>query len=310
MRATVLGFGLMAALPVWGFELAVPGGAVTAEVSSPADSVRLPDGPWVEGGLVPETEGAIRRRAVRAGGSILTTLQLISPIRDALEADGYEVVFDCADVVCGGFDFRFQLDILGEPEMHVDLGDYRYLLARKQKTDDDEAHAVSVVVSRGSEAGFVHVTEVYAAEKAPPATPLPDISVTESPKFDGDLGATLEAIGHVVLSDLDFGSGASDLGAGPFESLQSLADWLAASPGTRVAIVGHTDAVGSLEANTALSQRRADAVRSRLLSDFGVADNQVSALGAGYLAPIATNATEEGRAANRRVEVVLLEIAR
>jgi OOP family OmpA-OmpF porin len=306
LRAGLL-LAALAALPASAVEIAVPGGQVTVADASPATSVRLPDRPWAEGAAVNEVEGAVRRRAIRAGGSTLTVLQLMVPIREALEAEGYEIVFDCADVVCGGFDFRFQLDILGEPQMHVDLGDYRYLLAQKPEAGEDEARAVSVVASRGRDAGYVHVTEVFAAETAPEAAPLPSVAAAV-PKLSGDLAATLEAAGHAVLSDLDFGSGASDLGAGPYDSLTALADWLAANPAARVVIVGHTDSVGSLEANTALSRRRAEAVRGWLTGALGADPGQIIAEGAGYLAPVASNLTEAGRALNRRVEVVLLSV--
>ena len=79
-----------------------------------------------------------------------------------------------------------------------------------------------------------------------------------------------------------------------------------ANPTITVAIVGHTDAVGSLAGNTALSKRRAESVRARLIEDYGVDPEQLQADGVGYLAPIASNLTDAGRAANRRVDVILL----
>ena len=74
----------------------------------------------------------------------------------------------------------------------------------------------------------------------------------------------------------------------------------------RVALVGHTDAQGSLDANIALSKRRAQAVADRLVAGHGVARAQLQAEGMGWLAPVATNLTPEGREANRRVEAVVL----
>ena len=299
---------MVATLPALAFEPAVPGGVVTAMDVSPADSVRMPNSPWTEGAAVPEVEGAIRRRAIRAGGSTLTTLQLLAPLRDALVDAGFEIVFDCADAVCGGFDFRFQLDILGEPDMHVDLGDFRYLLARRPEAADGEARAVSIVVSRSGDAGWVHITEVFTPEEAPETAQQaqPARNLDDGPVPRDGFGETLLDRGHIVLTDLDFGSGASDLSEAPYASLAALAEWLAENTTARVAIVGHTDGVGSLEANIALSRRRAETVRARLVDRLGVEPGQVVADGAGYLAPVASNGTEAGRAANRRVEVVLL----
>jgi len=71
-----------------------------------------------------------------------------------------------------------------------------------------------------------------------------------------------------------------------------------------VVLVGHTDASGALAPNIALSRARAQAVRAALVA-LGAKADQIGAEGAGYLAPRATNLTPEGRAQNRRVEVML-----
>ncbi|WP_236951445.1 OmpA family protein [Ketogulonicigenium robustum] len=74
-------------------------------------------------------------------------------------------------------------------------------------------------------------------------------------------------------------------------------------------MVGHTDATGALAANQAVSTARAAAVRQRLINENGVNPAQLDAAGAGYLAPRASNADADGRALNRRVEVVVLPAA-
>jgi len=306
MRRAFFTLAYLAATPVAAFDLGVPLGTQTASDSIIADSVRLPNAPWSLGEAVASVDGDIIRRAYRAPGGSLTTLQLMSPLSEALIAAGFEEVFACADAACGGFDFRFQLDLLGEPDMHVDLGDYRYFLAQRAS---GEPHTVAVVASRSSSAGFVHITEVYEASEATleeldtPADPEP----IGLPRVGGVLIDALVSDGRAVLEDLDFGSGSAELGEGPYASLSELAEWLRATPSARVALVGHTDAVGSLEANTALSLRRAETTAQRLIDQFGVASAQVDAHGAGYLAPRASNLSDTGRAANRRVEVVLVE---
>ena len=111
-----------------------------------------------------------------------------------------------------------------------------------------------------------------------------------------------------MLADLEFETGSADLGAGPYASLDDLATWLATNPSARIVLVGHTDAVGSLDANTSLSRRRATSVAERLVARFGTDPAQLQSAGAGYLSPVASNLTPEGRATNRRVEVVLLSL--
>jgi OOP family OmpA-OmpF porin len=186
--------------------------------------------------------------------------------------------------------------------MYVDLGDYRYVLMEKA---GGAPLKVALVASRSATAGFLHVTEVFEANfpDLGAEAPVPSDALDTSGLID-----TLLSNGHSVLSDLDFITGSADLGPGPFSSLQTISLWLETNPDARVVFVGHTDSVGSLEANTGLSQRRATSVVDRLVSEFGTNPDQLDAVGAGYLSPVASNLTEEGRAANRRVEVVLLSV--
>lgn len=294
------------ATPAMALNLTLPGGSLAAQTESPADSVRLPRAPWSPGTLYPSVEGAVRRSVYTVLNPALTTLQLLDPVRSALVAEGYREVFTCADEACGGFDFRFQLDLIPAPDMYVDLGNFRYLLMEKPGA---APHLVGLVASSSTTTGYLHVTEVgeaYLPERTAPApdAPPPDPEQTGTP----DLIATLVDTGHAVLPDLEFATGSSDLGPGPFPSLQKLANWLADTPGARIVLVGHTDAVGSLEANTNLSRRRAQSVLDRLTNTLGADPSRVTAAGAGALSPIASNLDAEGRAANRRVEVVLLSM--
>jgi outer membrane protein OmpA-like peptidoglycan-associated protein len=72
----------------------------------------------------------------------------------------------------------------------------------------------------------------------------------------------------------------------------------------KVYVVGHTDNVGALAGNMDLSKRRAAAVVQELTSKYGVAAARLASFGAGPYAPIASNDKEDGRALNRRVELV------
>ncbi|MEO7475752.1 MAG: OmpA family protein, partial [Gemmatimonadales bacterium] len=83
-----------------------------------------------------------------------------------------------------------------------------------------------------------------------------------------------------------------------------LAGLLARHPDWRATIEGHTDSVGTAEANQALSARRADAVRARLVGAHGTDGARLRTAGLGSTRPRESNATIEGRARNRRVELV------
>lgn len=262
-----------------------------------------------DGSVVPSRviEGALDQRAFQLGTEGLTTLAVLAPLRDQVRAAGYEIVFECEARSCGGFDFRFGTDVMPEPDMHVDLSDYRFLSAVSG------AEAVSILVSRSASSAYVQITRVTEAPltASPQATEieLPDeiaapIASATVPDAGG-IAQALDQIGVAVLDDLVFDSGSATLTEGDYGSLATVAAWLQANPAGTVALVGHTDASGSLTGNIALSERRAEAVAEVLIDTHGADRARVIAKGVGFLAPRATNQTEEGRQKNRRVEVIV-----
>lgn len=319
LRACI--FGLAASLPQTSPAITLDFPAVArplAERVVPQDSYFIPLAAFEDGpvsGVV--AEGAVRMQSWKVGAGGLTTLQILAPLRRQLEASGFTTIFECEDRVCGGFDFRFQMEILPEPDMHVNLGDFRFLAARRDVGEITEY--VSLIVSRSANAGFVQLSHVGALQEnanittstKTPDAPLEDAEVSRS--LPGAttgvtltaIGQKLETAGHATLEDLEYKTGSSQLGDREFASLASLANYLKANPERRVVLVGHTDATGSLSGNISLSRKRARAVVDRLTGALGVPARQVSADGVGYLAPRASNLTDDGRAENRRVEVIL-----
>ena len=119
--------------------------------------------------------------------------------------------------------------------------------------------------------------------------------------------ATSEARGQVMtLSGEAFASGQSQLKPEARDNLQRVVEFVNRFPDKAVLIEGHTDSQGSANLNQVLSQKRAEAVRDALLQD-GVAASRLTAVGLGKDRPVADNASAEGRARNRRVEIVVLD---
>lgn len=87
-------------------------------------------------------------------------------------------------------------------------------------------------------------------------------------------------------------------------TLDEIAKLLKSQENLKIIVVGHTDYMGGYDYNMNLSGRRANAVMSALVSDYGIAATRLKSDGVGYLAPVASNLTEAGRAQNRRVELV------
>ena len=286
----------------------------TARQGSAHGSFALPVGPWADGRVERlALTGAVEHQSWRLPAMAGGTLGLMQDLSGQLVASGYAPLFDCETDFCGGFDFRFETKVLPEPEMHVDLGDFRFLAARKGT--GKSADYLALLVSRAGDVGFVQLSHVgpagsrvalaakpVVAPVVPAAPVMPAAPVAASA---ATLSDALENRGNVVLEDLSFASGATALSSGPFSSLAELAAYLAAHPERAVLIVGHTDAVGPLAVNVALSRQRAQSVVDRLVADHGVDPAQISAGGVGFLAPRASNLTDEGRQKNRRVEAVL-----
>lgn len=113
----------------------------------------------------------------------------------------------------------------------------------------------------------------------------------------------------ITLGDLLFATGKSDLTGNAGANLDKLAAFLAEYSDRSVLIEGHTDSVGTEQSNQLLSQRRAEAVKSYLVSR-GVQANRLSTSGLGQGSPIASNETAGGRQQNRRVDVIISNVQR
>jgi len=133
-------------------------------------------------------------------------------------------------------------------------------------------------------------------------------TVMEGGKVTVDTRAIQEGLqrdGKVALYGVTFDTNKAVIREQSSEQLEQMAKALQAQPKMKVFIVGHTDDQGEFEANMTLSQKRAQAVADALASKYGIPANRMMPRGVANMAPVASNATEEGRAKNRRVELVV-----
>ncbi len=119
-----------------------------------------------------------------------------------------------------------------------------------------------------------------------------------------DMQRGIGAEGRVAVYGILFDFDKDTLRPDSKPQLEEIASLLNGVPALRVLIVGHTDGSGAMEYNQTLSERRARAVVEALVRDHGVDRGRLRAAGVGMAAPVATNRTDEGRAKNRRVELV------
>jgi len=118
------------------------------------------------------------------------------------------------------------------------------------------------------------------------------------------LAGEITRTGHASVYGIHFDTGKTEVKPESEATLKEIAKLLQQNPQLKLYVVGHTDNVGALAANTELSQRRAEAVLKVLTGKFGISAARLQAAGDGPTAPVASNDTEEGRAKNRRVELV------
>jgi OOP family OmpA-OmpF porin len=124
--------------------------------------------------------------------------------------------------------------------------------------------------------------------------------VANADAFSKDIRST----GHAAVYGIYFDTGKSVVKPESDAALGEIAKLLKADAGLKVHVVGHTDNVGSMDSNMKLSQARAEAVVKVLTGKYGMAAARLKSYGVASLAPVASNDAEEGRAKNRRVELV------
>ncbi|MDP3816956.1 OmpA family protein [Pseudomonas sp.] len=151
----------------------------------------------------------------------------------------------------------------------------------------DTEWAPSVGIGMNFGGGSKPVAEVVEAAPAPVAEPV----AAEEP---------VELV-RVEL-DVKFDFDKSSVKEESYGDIKNLADFMKQYPQTTTVVEGHTDSKGTDAYNQNLSERRANAVRDVLVNQYGVEAGRVNAAGYGEARPVADNATDTGRAVNRRVE--------
>ncbi|MEM7269939.1 MAG: OmpA family protein [Pseudomonadota bacterium] len=280
------------------------GSVLTHSLSRSFDEYAMPVGPFTRDEQPVETlEGRVNEFVFELNDET-STLEAIRNYEARLEELGFEQVYQCDDKTCGGFDFRFNTYIVDPPAMRFDLADFRFLAASRA---EDASHA-AVLTSRQGEKLFIQVVEVSG--EAAPITMTPPEEAPQPQAKPGTarlfaLARRLTEVGHAPLEGIAFQAGSAELTEDSAPALEQAAQILKGRPDLKFLVVGHSDNQGDLELNLKLSKERAASVAAALAAIDGVGEDQLTAHGVGFLSPRATNASDEGRAQNRRVELVL-----
>jgi len=245
-------------------------------------------------------EGRITKITYRAPAE-RTTLEVYRNYQTALVDAGFEILFECKTDACGGRNFTHAV-VSGQN--YMDMGeshaDFRYLAAKLARPGEGDAYIGLFVAmaSVGGGANFERVlTQLDIVELEAMETRMITVDASEMAK-------EISASGRVAIYGIYFDFDKADLKPESKPTLDEIAKLLGDQPDLELVVVGHTDNVGNLEHNMDLSKQRAAAVEQALVQDYGIPAARLTSWGIGYLSPVASNQNEDGRALNRRVELV------
>jgi OmpA-OmpF porin, OOP family len=235
-----------------------------------------------------------------------STLEIIRSYQSELTKAGFNILYQCATGECAGP--MPKTKFIMSPEVHWGalprilmarsrfrlIGvprDYRYLAGHLSRADGD------VYVSVLALGMNTPIARLDVIEVKPLTSGLVTVNATT-------MAADLSTRGSVALYGIYFDTDRADVKPESRPTLSEIATLLKQNAKLSLIVVGHTDNNGTLEHNLDLSLRRAQAVVAALTSEFAIDRTRLDARGVGFLAPVAPNTNEEGRAKNRRVQLL------
>jgi OmpA-OmpF porin, OOP family len=227
-----------------------------------------------------------------------SSLEVLRNYEDELKSAGFEILFACSNKECGGRAFNHTV-VPYDMMFGDNYYDQRYLAAKLSRSEGDVYASVYVIKNTtggGRTKNYIY-TQVDVIELVPMQEQMVKIDAEEMAK-------EIMSSGSVSIYGIYFDFDKADIKPESEPTIAEIAKFLKEQPDLKVFIVGHTDNEGSLEYNIDLSKQRAKSVVSKLINDHGIEPSRLIPEGLGFLAPVASNRTEEGRAKNRRVELV------
>jgi outer membrane protein OmpA-like peptidoglycan-associated protein len=177
--------------------------------------------------------------------------------------------------------------------------------------DADPQQTETASATRRGEVEGAHLDERGILGGVPAVLTLADLPLEKRQHMQGlltNLQSKLDARGLMttVPGEVLFSAGSNEVQEGAYDTLAKVAELIDMYGSRQVLIIGHSDAVGDAERNRYLSELRAERVKQIFVDYFELAPDRLSTAGLGEARPIASNATPQGRSANRRVEVLIL----
>jgi OOP family OmpA-OmpF porin len=223
-----------------------------------------------------------------------STLEVYRNFESALTQAGFKNVFSCKEDDCGfGHVSQSVNSDNAVNDWHTEPGTVQRQLSSKLSRPEGDVY----VSLHTNNADGGPVVQLDIIEMKPMEAGLVTVNAES---LAGDISRT----GHASVYGIYFDTGKADVKPESDATLKEVAKLLQAHSDLKLYVVGHTDNQGGFDMNMDLSRRRGDAVVKVLTANYGAAAGRLHAAGDGPTAPLASNDTEEGRAKNRRVELV------
>jgi OOP family OmpA-OmpF porin len=247
-------------------------------------------------------------RIIYVNPSGTSSLQVFRNYQQALAKAGFKTLFSCSGTGCGPL---FHMVVYPQAkEIHhsqqsefafAGVENQHYLAAELDRSGGTDYVSLFVArdtndagVYKGSGRGMT-LLEVVRGKTMRSGLVRVDAAA---------MARSIAGSGHVALYGIYFDTDKAAIKPNSKATLDQMAKLLKSHPSLKVFIVGHTDNAGSLAHNMDLSRRRAEAVVQALSREYGIAAARLIPEGVGPLAPVASNHSSDGRAKNRRVELV------
>lgn len=248
-------------------------------------------------------------------------LEVLRNYQEEIKSKGGQVLFECKAEECGGDPDRSSSG--GGGDMSLSM----YLFPEERITDPDFSNGHCVMTGQIADqrytaaelpesSGYVSVLTYTLKDdlycKAFNGRTIAVVDILEAKEREQkmvtvkaeEMAKELATTGSIALYGIYFDFNKADIKPESAPTLEQIAKLLSDNGSLKLLVAGHTDNVGSFSFNMDLSQRRAEAVVTELVSKYGIDRNRLMPVGVSFACPVAPNTIEEGRAKNRRVELV------
>lgn len=248
-------------------------------------------------------EGEVTRVSYRVPDPTRSSLEILRNYENSFKADGWEISWVASGKAQFGNPFSHLYESLKDNDQLFTYSDSQahFLVAKKS----DQGLTATLFVTK-YDYGLTRGIKINKGD------PILHLDVIQTKSMDSkmvvvtssEMAKSIEQNGRVSLYGIFFDTNKSDIKPESSETLNEIAKLMKENPNLKLLVVGHTDSIGDFEMNRQLSDRRALSVISVLSDKFGIEKSRLHPFGASYSSPLASNATEDGRAKNRRVELV------